>query len=111
MYGGIVSGGVGEGNHGTESPSLGGRGGGGGAVPCPLEPQRLRVQKCKTQGRPGLAGGCTRGRAGEGSVGRLQPFPASPGQGGRLALGAVVCSTFSEKLGRVSISPETSSHV
>lgn len=51
IYGGMGGGDIDEGNHSTESPSLG-RG-----FPCPWEPQRLRVQKRQTQGRPDLAWG------------------------------------------------------
>lgn len=55
----------------------------GGRVPCPLEPQRLRVKKCKTQGRPGLAGAACGPKPGKAPWEGSSPSP--PALGGEQA--------------------------
>lgn len=74
MYGGTVSGGMSEGNHGTESPSLRGAG--------PLPPGASEAQSSKMQntGEARPSRGCTRGRAGE-APWEGSSFPTRPGQG------------------------------
>lgn len=75
-----------------------------------LEPQRLRVQKRKTQGRPDLACGRKQGEALESPLEVYSPSPPTLSEEQAHTWCCGLQHVF-EKLGRLSISTETSSHV